>query len=88
MSYEFPNPNRPTFTVTPHVRRFPIDELDAVTLDVDTRTSEGETVPAGTTGTVMAVWGQAEAFEVEFDEPFTGLARIDQSMIRAHQRHD
>ncbi|WP_246692903.1 hypothetical protein [Methylobacterium sp. WL64] len=88
MSYEFPTPNKPTFTVTEHVRRFLIDELDAVTLDVATQTSDGETVPAGTTGTVMAVWGQAEAFEVEFDEPFTGLARVDPSMIRAHQRHE
>jgi hypothetical protein len=84
MTYEAPN--RPAFTTERRVRRFPIDELDAVTLAVETRTDDGETVPAGIVGTVVAVWGEAEAFDVEFDAPFTGLATIDRAMISRGKR--
>ena len=85
MSLEFPR--YPDFTATEYVRRFKIDELDAVTLAVDAQTNYGERVPAGTVGTVMAVWGNGEAFEVEFDEPYMGLAMIVPSMIGAHEQH-
>lgn len=76
-----------TFLVEAHVRRFAIDEMDAVTLAIDVRTADDEVVPAGTVGTVVAVWGQAEAFEVEFDAPFTGLATVEPDMISEYRQH-
>jgi hypothetical protein len=79
-------PNRPAFTTDGPPRRFAIDALDAVTLAVDAQTEDGETVPAGTVGTVVAVWGEAEAFDIEFDAPFTGLVTIEREMIREHRR--
>ncbi len=57
-----------------------------MTLAVDAQTEDGETVPAGTVGTVVAVWGEAEAFDIEFDAPFTGLVTIGREMIREHRR--
>ncbi|MCJ2059640.1 DUF4926 domain-containing protein [Methylobacterium sp. J-048] len=84
MTYEAPT--RPAFTTHSPDRRFPIDTLDAVTLAADAQTDDGETVPAGTVGTVVAVWGEAEAFDIEFDAPFTGLVTIDREMIREHRR--
>jgi hypothetical protein len=84
MTYEAPN--RPAFTTEVRGRRFPIDELDAVTLAVEIQTDDGETVPTGTKGTVVAVWGEAEAFDVEFDAPFTGLATVSREMICGQRR--
>lgn len=84
LTYEAPN--RPAFATPERERRFPIDELDAVTLATDARTEDGETVPAGTVGTVVAVWGEADAFDIEFDAPFTGLATVGPEAIRDHRR--
>jgi len=73
---------RPSFTRAEHARRFPIDELDTVTLVADERTDDDELVPAGTVGTVVAVWGEAEAFDIEFDAPFTGIATLMAGQIK------
>ena len=73
----FEAPNRPAFTTFDRPRRFPIDELDVVRLRVPVVTEEErEQVPAGTLGTVVAVWGQMEAFELEFDLPVIGTAIV------------
>lgn len=42
-------------------------ELDVVRLLVDAETDDGDAVPAGTRGTVVAVWGDGAAYEVEVD---------------------
>lgn len=82
MSFE-PKPN---FLVEERVRRFPIDELDRVTLGADVASDEGEIVPAGSSGTVVGVWGAGEAYEVEFFKPFPALATVAADLISAHQR--
>lgn len=41
--------------------------LDVVRFVVDVETDEGEAVPAGTRGTVVAVWGPGNAYEVEVE---------------------
>ncbi|MDP4024859.1 hypothetical protein Q8W71_19700 [Methylobacterium sp. NEAU 140] len=56
-----------------------------MTLAVEARTDDGEAVPAGTVGTVVAVWGEAEAFDIEFDAPFTGLATLTREQLRDHR---
>ncbi|WP_338101717.1 hypothetical protein [Methylorubrum populi] len=37
---------------------------------------DGDTVAAGTEGTVVAVWRGGEAYEVEFPEPMGALATV------------
>lgn len=54
-SYSF-TPDRPTGFA----------ELDLVRMLQDVETDEGEAVPAGTRGTVVAIYAGGEAYEVEF----------------------
>ncbi|MFY9294785.1 MAG: DUF4926 domain-containing protein [Methylorubrum rhodinum] len=51
-------------------------ELDDVRVLVAVTTMDGDTVPAGTEGTVVAVWDGGEAYEVEFPEPMGALATV------------
>ena len=48
-------------------------DLDLVRLRIALTTDEGHEVPAGTRGTVVAVYGEGAAYEVEFT---TGLAMV------------
>ncbi|MFD6317694.1 MULTISPECIES: DUF4926 domain-containing protein [Methylorubrum] len=51
-------------------------ELDDVRVLADVVTMDGDTVAAGTEGTVVAVWHGGEAYEVEFPEPMGALATV------------
>ncbi|HJE24470.1 MAG TPA: DUF4926 domain-containing protein [Methylorubrum populi] len=51
-------------------------ELDDVRILKDVVTSDGDTIAAGTEGTVVAIWRGGEAYEVEFPEPMGALATI------------
>ncbi|GJD94673.1 hypothetical protein OCOJLMKI_1876 [Methylobacterium iners] len=82
MSFE----HRPNLLITETARRFPIDELDLVTLAVDVESNEGEIVPAGSSGTVVGVWGAGEAYEVEFAQPLQALATVAANLIAEHER--
>lgn len=63
-------------------------ELDRVSLSADVRSDEGHTVPAGSTGTVVAVWNGGEAYDVEFTEPIDALVTVRPDAIGAiAQRH-
>ena len=42
-------------------------DLDVVRFAVAVETDEGEAVPTGTRGTVVAVWGDGAAYEVEVE---------------------
>ena len=65
-----------------------IHELDLVTLSAAVRTDEGDTVPEGTMGAVVAIWAKGEAYEVEFTGAFAGLATVPADQIATHRRHD
>jgi hypothetical protein len=54
----------------------PIDALEIVRMLVPVETDAGETVAAGTEGTVVAIWAGGAAFDIEFDEPIEGLAIV------------
>ena len=56
-------------------------DLDDVRVLVDVVTGDGDTIAAGTEGTVVAVWGEGEAYEVEFPEPMGALAMVDRAKI-------
>lgn len=47
-------------------------ELDNVRVTTD----DGDTIAAGTEGTVVAVWNGGEAYDVEFPEPMGTLAAV------------
>lgn len=51
-------------------------ELDDVRVTVAVTTWDGDSIPAGTEGTVVAVWRDGLAYEVEFPEPMSALATV------------
>lgn len=57
-------------------------ELDDVVLLEPATTSEGETIPAGTEGTIVTVWGGGGAYKVEFAEPEGALATVEPQVLR------
>ncbi|HEY1933072.1 MAG TPA: DUF4926 domain-containing protein [Acetobacteraceae bacterium] len=44
--------------------------------------AEGGIVPAGATGTVVHVYPDAQAYEIEFTSPFHTVATVDAAAIR------
>ena len=76
--------NAPVLTyhfTAPAVRAF--SELDEVRLLHAVSTDEGVEVPTGTEGTVVAVWADGAAYEVEFD---AGLATVDAEKLHIATR--
>ena len=65
---------------------FSPSELDVVTLRTPALSDEGATVPAGATGTIVAVYGDAAAFGVEFEAPFHALATVMPGQIGSCRR--
>ena len=66
-----------TYTFTP-AKPDSFAELDEVRLTSALRTCRGETVPAGSEGTVLAVWAGGAAYEVEFD---AGVATVEAELL-------
>lgn len=58
-----------------------IRELDMARLLVPDTDDDGHEVPAGSVGTVVGVWNQGEAYEVEFVVPFQALATVEGGQI-------
>jgi hypothetical protein len=54
--------------------------LQAISGDDDLR------VPAGATGTVVAIYAGGEAFDVEFTEPVDTLATVEATALRLVER--
>ena len=67
----YPYHERPAGQVGPGV----LPELTGVTLQVAAETFDGQTVAAGQVGTIVAVHGDGEAYDVEFTSP-TGVAAV------------
>lgn len=61
-------------------------ELDRVRMLRPVASDDDVTVPEGATGTVVAVYADGEAFEVEFTEPFDTLATVDAAALRLVER--
>lgn len=75
-------------THVPRERRYQIDELDRVTTNAPVTSDDGETIPSGSTGTVVAVWAEGKAFEVEFYRPFHALATVSIAAVECSERPD
>ena len=61
-------------------------ELDVVTLKTPATSDDGETVPAGAAGTIVAIYGDAVAFGVEFETPIHALATVYPHQIGSVRR--
>lgn len=59
-----------------------LEELDRVSTTAPVET-DGGILPAAASGTVVAVWGKGEAYEVEFTRPFRALVTLQASQVRA-----
>jgi len=62
-------------------------ELDDVVLLASVVTDDGDTIPAGTEGTIVGVWKGGEAFFIEFPEPVGALATVPPTDLRGTGRH-
>ena len=49
-------------------------------------TDDGVTMDAGTEGTVVGIWREGEAYEVEFAEPMGALATVEATGLRPVKR--
>jgi hypothetical protein len=58
-------------------------ELSVVEVVRDVETDDGQRVPAGSQGTVVAVYGGGKAYEVEFAEPVVGNTTLRPDVLRA-----
>ncbi|RVU21925.1 DUF4926 domain-containing protein [Methylobacterium oryzihabitans] len=63
-----------------------IRELDRVELLAGVLGDEEVAVPAGAVGTVVSVWAEGAAFEVEFTQPVDALATVDAGLLRVVER--
>ena len=61
----------------------PLAELSVVEILRDVETDDGVTVPAGSRGTIVAIWADGEAYEVEFARPVVGLATVIGAHLQA-----
>lgn len=58
-------------------------ELSIVEILADVRAEAGQTVPAGSVGTVVVVAREGEGYIVEFSEPAGTLACVEAHLVRA-----
>ena len=61
-------------------------DLDRVRVLSDVEADEGVMVPAGSIGTVVAIWARGLAFEVEFTQPVDALATIKPDLLELVER--
>ncbi len=55
----------------------PLRDLDDVTLAASVTSDDGDTIPAGTEGTIVSVIGQDDLYVVEFAHPEGALATVE-----------
>ncbi|MCJ2093134.1 DUF4926 domain-containing protein [Methylobacterium sp. J-072] len=67
----------------PQTAAQPFEELAVVATLCEVSTDEGLAVPAGTEGTIVAVYAHGEAYEVEFTAPVVGIATVRAAGLRA-----
>ncbi|CAA2138665.1 MULTISPECIES: DUF4926 domain-containing protein [Methylobacterium] len=61
-------------------------DLDDVTLLADVTSDDGVTIPVGTAGTIVGVWRDGEAFEVEFALPEGAVATVHAGALTRTRR--
>ena len=66
--------------------RSDLRDLDRVALITAAVTDDGVTMEAGSEGTIVGVWRDGEAYEVEFAEPTGALATVEATNLRLVKR--
>ncbi|MGU3286341.1 DUF4926 domain-containing protein [Methylobacterium mesophilicum] len=61
-------------------------DLDRVALRAHAITDDGVTMEPGTEGTIVGIWRDGEAYEVEFARPMGALATVEASDLRLVKR--
>ncbi|TGD98046.1 DUF4926 domain-containing protein [Methylobacterium nonmethylotrophicum] len=51
-------------------------DLDGVLVTIPVTTGDGDAIPAGTEGTIVGIWRDGAACEVEFAQPPGALATV------------
>ena len=69
----------------PHAEARPplFAELSVVETLRPVETDDGEAVPAGSRGTIVAIYGDGAAYEVEFARPVIGNCTIRPELLRS-----
>lgn len=57
-------------------------EYSIVVIVSDIATDDGQTIPAGSLGTIVGVYGVGAAYEVEFVRPVVGNATVRAELLR------
>lgn len=57
-------------------------DLDRVVLTADVTSDDGDTIREGAAGTIVGVWRDGKAYEVEFTAPVAGLATVLPGALR------
>ena len=63
-----------------------VRELDRVRMLRPVLGDDDVMVPEGATGTVVAIYADGEAFEIEFTDPVDTLATVDAAALRLVER--
>ncbi|MGU3666621.1 DUF4926 domain-containing protein [Methylobacterium sp. A49B] len=66
--------------------RSDLRDLDRVALTAAAVTDDGVTMEVGSEGTIVGVWRDGEAYEVEFAEPAGALATVEAMDLRLVKR--
>jgi hypothetical protein len=64
----------------------PFPEHSIVALLSGFTLEDGRLLPPKTEGTVVGVWANGEAYEVEFDKPFHAVVTIPAAKLRSTER--
>ncbi len=67
-------------------RRPAFRDLDRVRVLADVESDDGQHVPAGSIGAVVARWAHGVAFEVEFADPVDALATVEVTLLELVER--
>lgn len=66
--------------------RSDLRDLDRVALTACVTTDDGDTRQPGTEGTIVGIWRDGAAYEVEFAEPMGALATVEAADLRLVRR--
>ncbi|MDP4022378.1 DUF4926 domain-containing protein [Methylobacterium sp. NEAU 140] len=74
------------YRIREDVPRSDLRDLDRVALTAAAVSDDGDTVAAGTEGTIVSVYNDGEAYTVEFAEPPGTLATVEPAGLRLVER--
>ncbi|MET0367984.1 MAG: DUF4926 domain-containing protein [Methylobacterium sp.] len=60
----------------------PLRDLDRVALTAAAVTDDGDRIEAGRQGTIVGIWREGAAYEVEFADPPGSLATVEAGHLR------